>query len=177
MRTFNDNPANDGLPADLTASDRFIVPPSTSVEMGERLGMFDQAGKLDTSPAMYDLIARRDAGRLNHVKAVVAGQEQEFPLESADALDAIPYLPDVLARGAALRNLPGSPEGSRASSQPGIDPPQPLSYTLLEGANPRAGSAALVGFGGGGDWQLLQPFRLALADGEGTPEWDAQGRA
>ena len=176
MRTFNDGPAKDGDPADLTASDRFIVPPGTSVEMGERLGMFDTGGKLDTSAAMYDLIAKRDAGKLNHVKVVVAGQEQEFPLETGETLDAIPYLPDVLARGAALRDLPGSPDGTRAGVEPGGGPAVPLPYTLVEGANPRAGSAALVGFGGGGDWQNLQPFRLALADGSGAPEWDPQKR-
>jgi hypothetical protein len=176
MRTFNADPSQDDQPADLTASDRFIVPPSTSVEMGERLGMFDTNGKLDTRPEMYDLIAKRDATRLNHVKVVVAGQEQEFPLESAESLDGLPYLPDGLARGAALRNLPGAPEGTRGLVEPAADPVQPFPYAILEGANPRAGSAALVGFGGGGDWQLLQPFRLGLADGQAGPEWDAARR-
>ncbi len=55
-------------------------------------------------------------------------------------------------------------------------PAVPLPYTLVEGANPRAGSAAVVSFGGGGDWQNLQPFRLALADGSGSPDWDPQKR-
>lgn len=175
IRTFNDDITKDGDPADLTASDRWIVPPSTSVEMGERLGMFDSAGKLDTSPAMYDLIARRDAGRLNHVKAVVAGQEQEFPLERG-ALDVLPYLPDVLSRGAALRNLPGGLDGGRAWVEPGTGADQPVPYTPLESANPRPGSATLVGFGGGGDWQQLLPLRLALADGSAGPQWDPQNR-
>ncbi len=176
IRTFNDDPSKDADPADLSASDRFIVPPSTSVEMGERLGMFDKNGRLDTSPGMYDLIASRDAGQLNHVKLAVAGQEQEVPLDSAEILDAVPYLPDVLARGAALRNLPGAPEGSRAAVEPGAGAAQALPYKNLEGANPRPGSAALVSFGGQGDWQNLQPFRLAPADGAGPPEWDPQKR-
>ena len=176
MRTFNDDPSKDSAPADLTASDRFIVPPGTSVEMGERMGMFDQNGRLDTSAAMYDLIAKRDAGRLNHVTVEVAGQEQEFPLETGETLDAIPYLPDVLARGAALRNLPGAPDGTRAAVEPGGGVAQPLPYNLLEGANPRTGSAALVSFGAS-DWQKLQPFRLALADnGSALPVWDPQKR-
>ena len=38
IRTFNDGIENDGAAADLTASDRHIVPPRTSVEMGERTG-------------------------------------------------------------------------------------------------------------------------------------------
>jgi hypothetical protein len=179
MRTFNADISQDGDPPDLTASDRFIVPPGTNVEMGERLGMFDTNGKLDTSSAMYDLIGARDAGKLNHVSVTVAGKEQSLPLEPGDRLDAIPYLPDVLARGAALRNLPGSPDGARVSVEPGAGAAQSLAYSPLEGSNPRPGSAALVGFGGGGDWQRLLPFRLALADGSSgaeTPEWDPQNR-
>ena len=175
VRTFNDEPARDSAAADLTASDRFIVPPRTSVEMGERMGMFDVDGRLDTSPSMYDLIAKRDAGRLAHVKVMVAGQEQEFPLESGESLDSLPYMPDVLASGAALRNLPGAPEGTRAAVEPGAGSAHPLDFNLLEGANPRPGSAALVSYGSQG-WQKLLPFRLAPADGEGVPHWHPQAR-
>ena len=38
MRTFNDGIDKDGAAADLTASDRHILPPRTSVELGERHG-------------------------------------------------------------------------------------------------------------------------------------------
>lgn len=176
IRTRNTNPEQDADPADLTASDRFIVPPSTSVEVGERLGMFDGNGKLDTSPAMYDLIAQRDQGKLNHVEVEVAGQLQSFPLESGEALDALPYLPDVLARGAALRNLPGAPEGSLGVVAPGAGMDAPAPFEPLADANPRRGSAVLVGFGGQDDWQALLPFRLALGDGSQPPHWDAQNR-
>jgi hypothetical protein len=177
MRTFNDDPSKDGDPADLSASDRFIVPPSTSVEVGERLGMFDDPnGKLDTSPGMYHLISERDAGRFPHVTVEVAGQMQEFPLVSDESIEALPYLPDALARGASLRDLPGSPDGSLAKVAPGAGTSEALPYQILAQANSHPGSAALIGFGGGGDWQKLQPFRLALADGEGTPTWDPQKR-
>ena len=177
IRTYNSDPSQDTAPADLTASDRFIVPPSTSVETGERLGMFDDAsGKLVNSPAMYQLIGERDQGRLNHVEVEVAGQMQQFPLQGEETLDTLPYLPDVLARGAALRDLPGAPEGSLASVEPGPGAEAPVAYEPLSSANPRAGSATLVSFGGEGDWQQLRPFRLALADGEQTPHWDPQNR-
>lgn len=177
IRTFNDDESKDSAAADLTASDRFVTPPSTSVEVGERLGMFDDAaGKIVNSQAMYDLIGARDQGQLNHVEVEVAGQMQKFPLESAPSIDALPYLPDVLSRGAALRDLPGAPEGSLASVEPGAGPVISVPYAPLADANPRPGSATLVSFDGEGDWQKLQPFRLALADGASAPTWDPQGR-
>ncbi len=176
IRTFNDDPSQDTAAADLSGSERHIVSPSTSVEMGERLGMFDTAGKLDTRAAMYALIGARDKGKLNEISATVGGQPLTFPLETADTIDPLPFLPDVLARGAALRDLPGSPDQSLAAVQPGAGPAKPLPYQALESANPRPGSAALVSFDGDGDWQKLQSFRLALADGDQTPEWDPANR-
>ncbi len=66
IRTWNDDPAKDNAPADLSASDRHILPPSTSVELGERMGMFDDpSGKLNQAPAMWQLIVNRDKGELN----------------------------------------------------------------------------------------------------------------
>ncbi len=177
IRTFNDDPSKDDDPADLTASDRFISPPSTSVEVAEKLGMFDDSnGKLVNNAAIYNLIGARDQGKYTHVQVEVAGQLKEFPLEAGDTIDSLPYLPDVLARGAALRDLPGTPEGSLAFVAPGPGGPVPIPYPNLIDANPRPGSATLVSFGEPGDWQKLQPFRLALADGAGAPDWDPQGR-
>jgi len=43
IRTFNDGAEHDADAADLAGGDRHIVPPRTSVEMGERLGMFDES--------------------------------------------------------------------------------------------------------------------------------------
>ncbi|HWQ84777.1 MAG TPA: hypothetical protein VN363_09430, partial [Anaerolineales bacterium] len=177
IRTFNADPSKDNDPADLTASDRFISPPSTSVEVAERLGMFDDSnGKLVNSAAMYNLIGVRDQGKYTHVQVEVAGQLKEFPLEAGETIASLPFLPDVLARGAALRNLPGTPDGSLAIVAPAPGGPVPIPYPVLVDANPRPGSATLVSFGEQGDWQKLQPFRLALADGEGAPDWDPQGR-
>ena len=176
IRTFNDDPTKDTAAADTTAADRFIVPPSTSVEVGERLGMFDKNGKLDTSTGMYNLIGARDQGRIDEVSINVAGKVQKFPLIDADALDSLPFLPDVLARGAALRDLPGSATESLAMAAPGVGAAASLAYQKLGDANPRRGSAALVSFGGDGDWQKMLPFRLTLADGDAPPQWDPQQR-
>jgi hypothetical protein len=177
IRTFNDDESKDQDPADLSASDRFIAPPSTSVEVGERLGMFDDAqGKLVSSAAMYNLIGQRDQGRFNQVQAQVAGQLKEFPLESGQTIEVLPYLPDVMARGAALRDLPGAADFSLGQVEPGNGPAAPIGYNPLVDANPRPGSATLVSFDGQGDWQKLLPFRLALADGSLPPAWDPAGR-
>jgi hypothetical protein len=177
IRTWNDDPSKDNDPADLSASDRHILPPSTSVEMGERLGMFDDpSGKLNPAPGMWQLIKDRDKGELTHVDIQVAGQQKRVPLEAAARLDSLPYLPDVLARGAALRDLPGSPPAARGEVAPGAQPPEDLPYQSLDDPNPRPGSAALVSFGGQDDWQKLLPFRLALADGDAPPHWDPKER-
>ena len=176
IHTYNSDSSKDADPADLTASDRFITPPPTSVEIGERLGMFDKDGKLDASPSMYELIGKRDQGKLNYVETEIAGQQQSFPLESGETIDELPYLPDVLSRGAALRDLPGAPDYTQARVTPGAGAGAPVPYAPLDAANPRDGSAVLVSFGGNGDWQKLQPFRLALADGNQPPVWDPAGR-
>ncbi len=177
IRTWNDGAAQDSDPADLTGSDRHILPPSTSVEMGERLGMFDDStGKLNSSPAMWQLVAQRDKGELTHVDLTVAGQQKHVPMEAAARLDSLPYLPDVLGRGAALRDLPGAPPISLGHAAPGAQSPADLAYETLDDPNPRPGSAALISFGGQDDWQKMLPFRLALADGGALPHWDPQER-
>ena len=73
--------------------------------------MFDDGtGKLNGSAATYALIAERDKGDFAELATVrPAGEDgRTIPLEPDDSVDDLPYLPDVLARGAAFRNLPGS---------------------------------------------------------------------
>ncbi len=84
MRTFNDGPENDGIVPDLTASDRHILPPRTSVELAERMGMLDGPdGKLKSGPDTYDLAVARDAGQLNLSTFEIAGKMADVPLEPA----------------------------------------------------------------------------------------------
>jgi hypothetical protein len=173
LRTFNDSEAKDSDAADLTGSDRHIVPPRTSVELAERLGMFDDAaGKLRTDPATYALIKHRDEGKLK--TEPVRGQKVEMPVDRNDQA-TIPYLPDRLARGAALRDLPGSGESTTGTADPATDA-DPIAYAPLADANPRSGSVTLVDFAGADNWTEAKPFRLELADGSDPPSWDAAGR-
>jgi hypothetical protein len=175
IRTYNDHPSKDTDAADLTASDRHILPPRTSIEIAERLGMLDDAtGKLN--PALYNLLAAKDGAELNQVTLPVAGKNQTFPLETGDRIDVLPYIPDGLARGAALRDLPGTPAYSIGKVQPSPELAAPVPYEVLNDPNPRLGSATLVSFGGDADWQTLQPFRLALAEGTAAPQWEGQNR-
>jgi len=93
------------------------VPPRISIELAERLAMFDDAtGKLKGDAATYALIKTRDEGQF--AQQAVPGQSQPMPIETA-AQAQVPYLPDVLARGAALRDLPGTGNGMSGTADPG----------------------------------------------------------
>lgn len=180
IRTDNIATAEDQRAADTSAASRHLLPPRTSVELGERLGMFDDAsGKLRGDAATWQLIGERDAGELPQETHEVAGQEKTFPLIAGDSPLVLPYLPDPLARGVALRDLPGTPSGTLVRVDAGT-PAGPLVYAPLPAANPRPGSATLIGFGGAADWQLARGLRLRLAesaDGQAqVPDWDPATR-
>jgi len=182
--------------ADTHAASRHLLPPRVSVEMAERMGMFDDAdGKLKPDAALWALIAHRDGapapeppdpldtspreGELPRVKAIVAGGEKVFALVPDDFLAELPYLPDAWARGVALRDLPGTPTGSLgridASNTTG-----PVKFERLDDPNPRPGSALLIGFGSGDAWQAMQGLRLALNEPASKaatpPHWDSDTR-
>lgn len=183
IRTFNDGIEQDEEAADLTANDRHLLPPRTSVEMGERLGMFDDAGgKIMADAGTYQLIVDRDAGELNTQTIAIAGQEpRDFPVEPAESIDALVYLPDLLAEGAALRGLPGAPDGALARVESGGGAAAPIDYAPLNDPNPRPGSATLISFNGGGDWQSRVGIRLTLAEPAAgqtdlRPQWDPTSR-
>lgn len=174
IRSYNAGRENDGIAADLTASDRHIVPPRTSVEMAERMGMLDGAdGKLKTDAATWELAAARDEGKLATTTIDIAGKTtDDVPLESAESLDALPYLPDLLSRGAAMRDLPGGDPLSVGRVTPGDADEGAVPYAALTDVNPRSGSATIVSFnhqwpGAAGvatEWEKTVGFRLALAD-------------
>ncbi|MCC7451536.1 MAG: hypothetical protein IT324_29270 [Anaerolineae bacterium] len=175
IRTFNSDPSLDSAAADITGSDRHIAPPRIAVEMAEHLGMFDdESGKLRTDAATYNLIAKRDdmnTSKFNEV--TIPGQTSPIPLEPAEQLGRVPYLPDVMSRGAAIRDLPGTPSGAVGLA---FADSSVLNYEPLNDANPRPGSVTLIDFNDTGDWRKVQPFRLALADGTHRPAWDADNR-
>jgi hypothetical protein len=93
--------------ADPTKDDeRFIVPARSSQRMAEFHGAFDvvSGGHSIVNPNSYELIVSRES------KTIPGTQDPKGPKGSlyTPTLTSTPYLPDVLARGAALQNLPGS---------------------------------------------------------------------
>lgn len=181
LRTFNADPGEDTAAADLTASDRHILPPRTSVETCELHGLFDDAaGHLKGDAATWSLIGARDGGELPLSSITVAGKTDTYPLITAAAYQPLPYLLDPLAAGAAVRNLPGTATGTRGDVAPGAGAAAPVAYQALSDPNPRPGSATVVGFGAD-DWQQRVGFRLALAEPpvsahDRVPDWDPANR-
>lgn len=180
IRTYNNDPSQDTAAPDLTANDRHLLPPRSSVEMLERHGLLDDpvSGAMMGDQSTHDLLAARDAGNLQTTTLVISGQAQTIPLEPGPAITALPYLPDPLGRGAALRDLPGTPDTSIGTVQQAASPGTgTLTYDPLPASNPRPGSVTLIDFDGDASWQQLLPFRLALEDGTTPPAWDDTSRA
>jgi hypothetical protein len=181
IRTVNSTQAQDSDPADLSGAERHILAPRTSVELGERLGMFDTpTGKLSSDAPTWNLISKRDAAELKQAEIEVAGQTSSYPLEPGESVDPLPYLPDVLSAGAAIRDLPATPAGTIGEALPGGAPGK-VEYRQLPDPNPRPGSATLVAFDEGGDWKSVKGFRLVLGepapgDADPRPTWDSEGR-
>ena len=183
IRTFNDGVANDGKAADLSAGDRHIVPPRTSVELAERMGMFDGPdGRLKSDAATWNLAVARDAGHLALGTFEIAGKvAADVPIEPAESIDVLPYLPDLLSRGAAIRDLPGSGQATVGRAAPDDPSAGAVRYDVLADINPRPGSATLVSFNTTGDWQQCAGFRLRLAEpaagaADPGPRWDPASR-
>jgi hypothetical protein len=182
IRTFNTDVNHDAMAADTTAADRHIMPPRTSVEMGERLRMFDDAtGKIAADAATWQLIVDRDAGEFAIAAIDVAGKTDQYPVEPGERIDAIPHLPDPLSRGAAIRDLPGTVSGVIGRVEPDAGMAGQVAYTPLSDPNPRPGSATLVGFGTSQGWEKTHGFRFALAEPvagqtDFRPHWDPAAR-
>jgi hypothetical protein len=182
IRTFNSDPSEDGLPANLTAGDRHIVPPRTSVDMAERLGMFDDAaGKLKSDAATYQLAVDRDAGEFPQATIDMAGKTDDYPVVTSETIAELPYLPDPLARGAAFRDLPGGVPQAIGRVAPDGGPAAAIDYQALADPNPRPGSASLIRFNAGDDWLQTTGFRLVLGEPQPgatdlRPQWDPANR-
>lgn len=190
IRTFNDDISKDADAADVSNADRHIIPPRAAIEMGERLSAFDDAsGKLKSDAATWTLIADRDLGELQTQKIIIKGRiepvpddgSNEYPVEPDDSIDPLPFFPDPLSRGAALRDLPGTPSGAIGRAVPDIGAEARVDYQLLSDPNPRPGSATVISFGDSGNWEQTLGFRFVLADPPPNqtdlrPNWDPAGR-
>jgi hypothetical protein len=125
---------------------RHVVPPRMSQLMAEQHGLYDVApspfnpGGMNV--AAYDEIVRRDNGTLaTGGKSDPDGWGDVHYYE--DAVLAVPYLPDLLARGVAFRGLPGT----------------------------AADEVFTVGFGG--PLSGPHAFRVRLVNGTGKPAYNS----
>lgn len=162
IRTTNTDRARDDAPTTVTA-ERHIAPPRTTPAQAEAHGAFDddRTGHLRGDAATYRMIRDRDAAELTRHGDVPVAPEDRMRLS---------YLPDVLALGATMRDLPGTPDGTIGTA----DDTGPLVHRPEEVSLP--GSTTQVGFGSVSDWPAMRPFRLLLREGDGPPQWDAENR-
>ncbi|MGA5760695.1 hypothetical protein [Nonomuraea bangladeshensis] len=144
------------------AAERHIAPPPTWHWLAETHGLLDASiGTGRNHERFYRLAARGD---------------HELPEKAVFAGPSMPvtYLPDPLAAGASLWNLPGVPEGSVGRIVGSV-----LDFTALPLPQERRGdtrSVVLIDFGRGSAWPDLASFRLRLAEGSQAPEWDRTDR-
>ncbi|WP_158849579.1 Ig-like domain-containing protein [Saccharothrix deserti] len=173
IRSVNVGEDHDDVPS-TDAAERHIAPPRTTPALAEAHGAFDDpTGRVKGDAATYRMIQARDAAQLN--------QDGDVPIMPDEQM-VVAYLPDVLARGAALRDLPGAPRGTIGTP----DVAGRLTYRQadvqpdLSGLITRLGfeptSVTQIDFGPASDWPAMQPFRLVLREGTGPPAWDAQQR-
>lgn len=167
VRTANNDPAKDAA-AVATPAERHIAPPRSSQLLAETHRVLDN-GTLKADLATYTMLRTKDDGQF---KTQPAGPgKQDMPVESDPQLK-LPYLPDPLSRGAALRDLPGTPDGSVGT----ISRQGALVFTPLSEIKVRDGSATQIGWGSADTWPELRPFRLVIQGGNQPPRWDAAAR-
>ena len=160
IRSFNSDPSLDSV--QTTAQDaRHIAPPRVAVRMAEQHGMFDDAGgHLRGDANTFNLIVQRD----NYELPTQGG----VPLDPGANLQ-VQYLPDPLARGAAMRDLPNTPDNTY-----GRVANNAMGYDTLPDVQPNIGSVTFLGFGS--SWPGRQSFRLVMKEGSAEPAWNAANR-
>jgi hypothetical protein len=160
IRSANSSQDLDSIPTAET-DHRHVAPPRIAERMAEHHGLFDDPpGKLKGDAATFSMITQRD--------------RFAFPTSGDVPLDPSPlvnvgYLPDVLSRGAALRNLPNTPDDTNGRLVINA-----LTYKVLPDVQTRPGSVTFIDFGT--QWPQRTPFLLTIVEGTAPPAWDAANR-
>ncbi|MGW4525767.1 hypothetical protein [Amycolatopsis sp. NPDC004378] len=128
---------------------RHLAPVRIAELLAEQHGLFDLPATLLTPPVMnklaYGRIKQKDTGSFDQGGTPDSGG-YGIPYYDTDQL-TLPYLPDVLSRGAAFAGLPGTADGEVVTGD--FDP-----VPLL------------------GTWPDYRPFRLRMVEGTGKPKFD-----
>jgi hypothetical protein len=148
------------LPEYALSGDRHIVAPKAWQLLAEA------SGKLDTS------IGSGTGPDLDRTFRLIERATRSLAKLHAEESVTVPYLPDPLAAGVALTNLPGVP--------PGVVGVVVEGQLRLDGRLPEGGSeseiTSVVTVPFDGVWPDLRGFLLRLREGSGAPQWDSGRR-
>lgn len=179
IRNYNASD-DDSVSVDTTeVSERHFFPPLAAVETVERHGKLDAAptGAMLGDATTYAMIVSRtgaghdlpeqwytrDASGNLVPTASPKDEDIRAPLVKAGATE-VPYLPDPMARGVALRNVPGLASGEHME-------------ITLSGVNAATIAApngvATIVFDPDASWPKFSSIILKLASGNKKPSWDA----
>ncbi len=170
LRIDNSSPDRDTTAPAVPGGARHLVPPRASISLAETHGMLDDdSGR--PRPDLYEMLRERDSAQLG------LDSDQPSIVVAGDRI-VVPYLPDPFSRGVALRDLPGTADGTICRPQAGGG----LLVETVPGAETapadevRPGSVTLIPWAFDDGWPAAVGMTLAVADGEGPPGWDPAQR-
>lgn len=150
--------------------DRRLFAPKTSQQMAEQHGRFDGAFGEHGDPGAAFALGVREQGTFEHPAIEPFGTPKKIADTVVnlhpDAVLAAPYLPDPIATGITLRDVPNLELGQGVSGEP-----------LEVVAVPGVGGAVLrIPFGG--KWPDVECVRIRVvgSDPDAPPHWDGQKR-
>lgn len=189
IRTFNESEDETVLPPIEKICERHMFPPLAAQQMCERHGMFDDAvtKAMNGDASVYNLIVdkskdlpfqwyKRNAsggldplGGVNSVPSPAAQKNAiRYPIV-AEAVPDTPYLPDPMARGFTLQNVPGlgANEGMEIKLAGGTQ-----SMTIVS----PSGGVVTIPFDPFGQWPAIHSIIVQLNEGTSSPMWQPGAR-
>ena len=152
LRTFNDTPDKNTIAIDDRVR-RHVMPARVGHRFAEQHGMLDSGGRID--PSLFTLLKTQDDA-LADWQVSADGATFTYPVAPADF--QLPYLPDPLALGVAIR----------VAGVPGIDADEVHKIPFYgDKWDPDAEATG---------WPHAQPFTIVAIEGPGKAAWEI-GRA
>jgi len=149
------------------ASERHVVPPRVAQTIAEQHGGFDKV-----TTKIIDGKGVKVASPDPAAYAIIKEHEGDLPLVGpATAIESVPYLPEVIARGASLRGLPGVPAVKKGSDQSaGAGSPLVFSSTLVKSGTETLEFTVTRVSWQASTWHDPKPFVLRVVGIEATDE-------
>lgn len=164
VRTDNRDPDS----ADTISNDRserHLAPPSTSQAVAETHGKFDEFDDEDA----YRLIVSRE--RAFPVSSGATDDPIVPPTQLVNGSLPLPYLPEPIATGITLTQLPGMYEGEIGEATDGG-----LDYRLPDVGERPPVPLIMIDTGNPASWADPKSVRIRLVPGDGKPSWDPKTR-